>query len=305
MRPPHIAGTIREARATASRGSAAKLARATVARSTTGPPQVSRNVSGKRAAGTATTCALARRPAREMPRLAADIIAQATSAALMPQRARAPTSRCRGPSVIPPSPLQTRCRRACLGFRRVGRRRAPGSCQESARPRQSGRRGRAATLLAMDLGIRGRTAMISAGSKGLGRATAIALAREGARVAIGARSAAALDEAAAGVGAAGGEALAMSVDVGRADDLERWHRATVDRFGAPTLVLTNTGGPPAGQFEDLAEDAWRAGIEGTLMNVVRLCRLVLPAMRAAKYGRIVHLTSFVAKQPMALLTISS
>ncbi|HKA87385.1 MAG TPA: SDR family oxidoreductase [Haliangiales bacterium] len=157
----------------------------------------------------------------------------------------------------------------------------------------------------MDLGIRGRTAMISAGSKGLGRATAIALAREGARVSIGARSAAALDEAADAVRAAGGEALAMSVDVGRADDLERWHRATVDRFGAPTLVLTNTGGPPAGQFEDLAEDAWRAGIEGTLMNVVRLCRLVLPAMRAAKYGRIVHLTSFVAKQPMALLTISS
>src|SRR5262249_56044785 len=113
------------------------------------------------------------------------------------------------------------------GFGGVGGGRAGGSCQESARPRQSGRRGRAATLLAMDLGIRGRTAMISAGSKGLGRATAIALAREGARVSIGARSAAALDEAADAVRAAGGEALAMSVDVGRADDLERWHRATV------------------------------------------------------------------------------
>lgn len=157
----------------------------------------------------------------------------------------------------------------------------------------------------MELGIRGRTAMVAAGSKGLGRAIAFALVREGARVSIGARTAGPLAEAESELRAAGGDVLAVPVDVGNPDDLARWHAATVEKLGAPALLVTNTGGPPAGHFEELAEDAWRAGIDGTLMNVVRLCRLVLPAMRAAKYGRIVHVTSYVAKQPMTLLTISS
>jgi 3-oxoacyl-[acyl-carrier protein] reductase len=157
----------------------------------------------------------------------------------------------------------------------------------------------------MELGIRGRTAMVAAGSKGLGRAIAAALVAEGARVSIGARTPGPLAETEQALRAAGGEVLAMQVDVTRADDLERWHARTVAELGAPALVVTNTGGPPAGRFEDLSEDAWRAGVDGTLMNVIRMCRLVLPAMRAARYGRIVHLTSFVAKQPMALLTISS
>jgi len=147
--------------------------------------------------------------------------------------------------------------------------------------------------------------MVAAGSKGLGRAIAAALVREGARVSIGARTAGPLAEAEQALRAGGGDVLAVPVDVANPDDLARWHALTVDKLGAPSLLVTNTGGPPAGHFEDLAEDSWRAGIDGTLMNVIRLCRLVLPAMRAARYGRIVHLTSFVAKQPMALLTISS
>jgi 3-oxoacyl-[acyl-carrier protein] reductase len=157
----------------------------------------------------------------------------------------------------------------------------------------------------MELGIRGRTAMVAAGSKGLGRAIAVALVGEGARVSIAARSPGPLAETEQALRAAGGEVLAMSADVSRADDLERWHAATVAAFGAPALLVTNTGGPPAGQLEQLTEDAWRAGIDSTLMTAIRLSRLVLPAMRQAHYGRIVHLTSFVAKQPMALLTISS
>lgn len=157
----------------------------------------------------------------------------------------------------------------------------------------------------MELGIRGRTAMVAAGSKGLGLAIATALVKEGARVSIGARTPGPLAEAEQALRAAGGEVLAMPVDVGKPEDLERWHAATVEKLGAPALVVTNTGGPPVGTFEDLTEAAWRTGIDSTLMNVVRLCRLVLPAMRAAKYGRIVHLTSFVAKKPWPLLTISS
>jgi 3-oxoacyl-[acyl-carrier protein] reductase len=157
----------------------------------------------------------------------------------------------------------------------------------------------------MELGIRGRTAMVAAGSKGLGRAIAAALVGEGARVSIAARSAGPLGETEQALRAAGGDVLAMQVDVSKPDELERWHAATVEKLGAPALLVTNTGGPPVGQLEDLTETAWQSGIDSTLMNVVRLCRLVLPAMRAAKYGRIVHLTSFVAKRPWALLTISS
>jgi 3-oxoacyl-[acyl-carrier protein] reductase len=157
----------------------------------------------------------------------------------------------------------------------------------------------------MELGIRGRTAMVAAGSKGLGRAVAAALVAEGARVSICARAAGPLADTERELRAAGGDVLAMSVDVSQADDLARWHAATVEKLGPPALVLTNTGGPPAGMFEELTEDAWRSGIDSTLMNVVRLSRLVLPAMRDARHGRIVHLTSFVAKQPMQILTVSS
>ena len=147
--------------------------------------------------------------------------------------------------------------------------------------------------------------MVAAGSKGLGRAIATALVAEGARVSIAARSPGPLSDTEQALRAAGGDVLAMTADVGKPEDLERWHAATVDKLGAPALLVTNTGGPPVGQLEDLPESAWQSGIDSTLMNVVRMCRLVLPAMRAAKYGRIVHLTSFVAKRPWSLLTISS
>ena len=142
----------------------------------------------------------------------------------------------------------------------------------------------------MDLGLRGRVAMVAAGSKGLGRAIATSLVAEGARVSICARSPGPLEETEAALRRAGGDAIATTVDVSQPDDLVRWHAVTVEKLGPPSLLVTNTGGPPTGLFEDLSEETWRAGIDGTLMNVVRLCRLVLPAMRAAKFGRIVHLT---------------
>ena len=159
----------------------------------------------------------------------------------------------------------------------------------------------------MDLGLRGKTAMVAAASKGLGRGVAGALAREGARVSIAARTRTGLDEAERALRAVAPDAELLSVetDVSRAEDLERWHARTVERFGDPDLLVTNTGGPPAGRFLEVGDDAWRAGIDGTLMNVLRLSRLVVPAMRKKRYGRIAHITSFVAKEPMGLLAISS
>lgn len=157
----------------------------------------------------------------------------------------------------------------------------------------------------MDLGVEGRVAMVAAASKGLGRAVAEALAREGCRLSICSRSTDNLDAARHSVEDAGGEVLAVACDVSNASDLERWVEATTATFGQVDILVTNTGGPPAAKFLQLSEDQWRYGIDSTLMNVVRLARLVIPDMQSRRWGRIVNITSLVAKQPLDLLTISS
>ncbi|HET7706761.1 MAG TPA: SDR family oxidoreductase [Thermoanaerobaculia bacterium] len=157
----------------------------------------------------------------------------------------------------------------------------------------------------MDLGIKGRVAMVAAASKGLGRAVAEALAKEGCRLSICSRSTDNLDDARQTIEVAGGEVLAMACDVSSAADLERWVEATIATFGKVDILVTNTGGPPAAKFMQLTEEQWLSGVESTLMNVVRLSRLVIPDMQSRKWGRIVNITSLVAKQPLELLTISS
>lgn len=147
--------------------------------------------------------------------------------------------------------------------------------------------------------------MVAAASKGLGRATAESLAAEGVKVSICARSLESLEDAKRAIESAGGEVLAVACDVTKADDLQRWFDETVARFGGVDILVTNTGGPPAAPFMKLTEEQWQLGIESTLMNVVRLCRLVIPSMQQRKWGRIVHITSLVAKQPTELLTVSS
>jgi len=154
----------------------------------------------------------------------------------------------------------------------------------------------------MDLGIRNRVAMVAAASKGLGRAIAETLAAEGCRLSICSRS---LDTLEPVREALGGETLAVACDVSNAGDLQRWYDETVARFGQVDILVTNTGGPPAAPFMKLTEEQWQSGIDSTLLNVVRLSRMVIPGMQERKWGRLVHLTSFVAKQPVELLTVSS
>lgn len=148
----------------------------------------------------------------------------------------------------------------------------------------------------MDLGIQNRVAMVAAASKGLGRAIAEALAAEGCKVSVCARTAPA---------PIGDDSLSVACDVSKAEELKRWFDETVARFGQVDILVTNTGGPPAAPFLKLTEDQWKSGIDSTLMNVIRLCNLVIPGMQQRKWGRIVHLTSIVAKQPFELLTVSS
>lgn len=157
----------------------------------------------------------------------------------------------------------------------------------------------------MDLGIRGKVAMVAAGSKGLGRAAALSLAAEGCAVSICGRGAEALTATKAELEALGVRAFSASVDVSKAEDLLRWHQETVEALGPVDILVTNTGGPKAATFDHLSDADWAAGVDTTLMNVVRMTRLVLPNMRAKGWGRIVHITSLVAKQPYPLLTISS
>jgi len=152
----------------------------------------------------------------------------------------------------------------------------------------------------MDLGIEDRIALVCAASKGLGRAAAAALAREGARVAIVARGREALEAAAAGIGA-----VPILADVSREEDRERIAAEVKARLGAVQILVNNAGGPPAGPFEAHDVDAWRAAMELNLVSAVHLTRLVLPDMIAAGSGRIVNLVSIAGIEAMDDLILSN
>jgi 3-oxoacyl-[acyl-carrier protein] reductase len=154
----------------------------------------------------------------------------------------------------------------------------------------------------MDLGISGKVAMVAAASKGIGLAAAKALVAEGCKVSICARSEDTLEAAAAELG---DEARSYVVDVSDAEDLTWWVEQTRQDLGPIGILVTNTGGPPAGAIGSLSDEKWAEGVDSTLLNVVRLSRLVVDDMKSARWGRIVHITSLVAKEPNPLLPISS
>lgn len=154
----------------------------------------------------------------------------------------------------------------------------------------------------MDLAISGKTALVAAASKGIGLAAAQALAAEGCRVSICGRNADALAQACEKIG---GTVRATVCDVADPAQLEHWVQAATAELGPPDILITNTGGPPAGKFTEMADAQWQAGVDSTLMNVVRLVRLVAPGLQERGWGRIVHITSLVAKEPAPLLPISS
>ncbi len=157
----------------------------------------------------------------------------------------------------------------------------------------------------MDLGLHGKTALVTGASKGIGRAVAEALAAEGARVALCARDGALLSEAVEGIRRAGGEAMAVPGDVSSADDIVRVVAATRERYGDPAVLVVNAGGPPAGLPTSLDDGAWDMAYRLTLLSSVRLARAVLPAMRRAGWGRILNITSLSVREPIANLTLSN
>lgn len=158
----------------------------------------------------------------------------------------------------------------------------------------------------MDMSIADRVAIVAASSKGLGYAVAHGLAAEGCRVVVSARSEGGVRAAAERIaGETGAEVEPVVADVSVAADCERLVAQAADRFGGVDILVTNTGGPPAGRFEALGDDGWASGFDSTLMNVVRLVRAAVPHMRQKGWGRIVNVTSLSAKQPIEGLLLSN
>jgi len=152
----------------------------------------------------------------------------------------------------------------------------------------------------MNLGLDGCKALVTGASKGLGKACAKALAEEGVRVFICARSRADTEKAAAEIKATGWSVA----DVSHADDVRRLVTEATAALGGLDILVTNAGGPPTGPFETAGDNDWDIANQLTLMSTVRLIRESLPALKASGRGRIVNLTGYGVKEPMRDLCVS-
>ena len=158
----------------------------------------------------------------------------------------------------------------------------------------------------MQLGLNDKVAIVLAASKGLGRASAEALAAEGASVTIGARDRNVLEQAADEIRqASGSRVLAMATDVTKTEDIESLVAATVREFGRIDILVNNAGGPPAGKFEQFGDEQWQTAFDLNLMSTVRLIRQVIPHMRKIGGGRIINIVSTSVKQPIENLLLSN
>jgi 3-oxoacyl-[acyl-carrier protein] reductase len=158
----------------------------------------------------------------------------------------------------------------------------------------------------MDLGLGDKTAIVAAASRGLGLASALALAREGANVTVCARGADDLQTAAERIRReTGAQVLAVSADLNEREEIERVVAETVERFGSLEVLVNNSGGPAYGPFSELEDEDWRKGFEVVTLNFVRFARAALPHMRARGWGRIVGIQSMSVKQPVAGLDLSN
>ena len=158
----------------------------------------------------------------------------------------------------------------------------------------------------MDLGLNGRAAIVAASSKGLGKASALALAREGARVTVCARTGADLRAAAEEIRReTGAEVLAVPADLTTAEGISSVVAQTAGRFGGVDVLVNNSGGPALGKFADFTDDDWRRAFEVVTLNFVRFVREVVPHMRAKRWGRIVGIQSSSVKQPVEGIDLSN
>src|SRR5215217_5787361 len=141
----------------------------------------------------------------------------------------------------------------------------------------------------MDLGLGGKVALVAAASKGLGRAIAEELAREGASIVMCARGDDALQAARNEIAhATSADVLAIAGDVSKPEDITSITQKAFDRFGRVDILVTNAGGPPSGKFESLSREMWQNAIDLTLMSVINLTSAVVAGMKERKWGRIIN-----------------
>ena len=148
----------------------------------------------------------------------------------------------------------------------------------------------------MDLGLRGRAALVTGASRGIGRGIAMELAREGCRLALCARGKDALDSAAAEARALGVEAIAVAADVTTADGVRHAVEAALAAFGAIDVLVNNVGGSTGSSFLETSEEDWQRAIDLNLLPAVRASRLVVPSMRARGRGAIVNIVSIYGRE---------
>jgi 3-oxoacyl-[acyl-carrier protein] reductase len=154
----------------------------------------------------------------------------------------------------------------------------------------------------MDLGLKDRVAIVAASSKGLGKAVALGLAKEGAKLAICARGEKDLQAAAAEMP---GEVLAQAVDVTSEEQVRSFVQSTLKRFGRIDICVTNAGGPPARRFEETSVENWRAALDLNFLSTLYFAREVLPVMKDQHWGRFLAITSVTVKQPIDGLILSN
>jgi 3-oxoacyl-[acyl-carrier protein] reductase len=157
----------------------------------------------------------------------------------------------------------------------------------------------------MDLGLKGKVAMVAGASRGLGFAVAEALAREGAVVSIASSNQASIDAAAGRLSSSGATTLGSVVDVRKADDIAAWAATTVERFGGIDLLFTNGGGPPSGAAVSFDDAAWQNAADLLLFSAIRMVRAAVPSMKQRGGGAILMSTSASVKEPIPNLGLST
>jgi NAD(P)-dependent dehydrogenase (short-subunit alcohol dehydrogenase family) len=151
----------------------------------------------------------------------------------------------------------------------------------------------------VELGLKGKVAVVTGGTEGIGKATAMRLAQEGAKVAICSRNQERVDSVGAQLRKTGAEVVAVAADMSKAADIERFMKAVVDKFGRIDILVNNAGTSKRGAFLELTDEEWSADIELKVFGAIRCSRFAVPHMKKNGGGRIVNITISAAKQPGA------
>lgn len=157
----------------------------------------------------------------------------------------------------------------------------------------------------MDLGLKNKVAFVAASSQGLGKSVALELAKEGADIIICGRQEATLQETATEIKKLGAQVLALTGDLSNAADRDVMISKTLQAFDSVDIVVTNTGGPPAGKFESFTSEDWEKAFHLLVGSAVGLIQGFLPGMKAKRWGRIITITSQAVKQPVNNLILSN